>query len=44
MLDMRWDKWLSVRALTGGVKAALEVGVGKGLRMRDGGLRFLVIR
>jgi hypothetical protein len=44
MLEMRWDKWLSVRALTGGVKASDEVEVRKGLRMRTGGLRFLVIR
>lgn len=44
MIEMRWDKCLSVRALTGGVKAALEVSVCKGLRMREGGLRFLVTR
>jgi hypothetical protein len=44
MLEVRWDKCLRVRALTGGVKVKLEVGVGKGLRMRAGGLRFLVIR
>ena len=34
---MEGDKWLRMRALTGGVKAALEVSVGKGLRMRTGG-------
>jgi hypothetical protein len=44
MLEVEGAKCLSVRALTGGVKAALEVSVGKGLRMRGGGLRFLVIR
>ena len=44
MVEISWGKPLSVRALTGGVKAALEVSLGKGLRMRDGGLRFLVIR
>jgi hypothetical protein len=41
---VRGDKWLSVNGLTGGVKASDEVEVGKGLRMRGGGLRFLVIR
>ncbi len=41
---MEGDKCLSVRALTSGVKAALEVGVGKVLKKRTGGLRFLVIR
>ena len=30
-LEVEGDKWLSVSGLTGGVKAALEVSVGKGL-------------
>ncbi len=44
MLEVEGDKWLRMRALTGGVKAALEVKLDKVLKKRTGGLRFLVIR
>jgi hypothetical protein len=41
---MREDKVLSVSGLWGEAKVKVEVGLGKVLRVRAGGLRFLVIR
>ena len=42
LMEMSWGKLLSMRALRNGGEAGVEAGLRKWLRMRAGGLRFLV--